>query len=204
MALLKVQVEPRRQRVDRVVHFYHPERTFIKKHFTFSVNDIIAQTDNVAALNDSDGGTRELFACCSDPNAIAEVKTAGLDPSLRTLYLKAPVKESPGSHSLYVMLYNGKYLVSPLEVWLVVLHPVCRFDQSVVIGQSSEVRMMLRGDPLNRRVACYSFSAPVMKVGSCHMLLQLSECMTVCIHVYSDHCQWVCISEGGQLREPKE
>ena len=54
--------------------------------------------------------------------------------------------------------------MSPFEVWLVILHPVCRVDHSVVVGQSSDVRLMVRGDHVNHRVACYSFSTPVMKV----------------------------------------
>ena len=156
-------MEPKRQRVDKVFHFYHPERTFIKKHFTFNINDTVTQTPlNGASITDSDSSLPELFACCSDQEAVCEVKTT-MDPSFRTLYLKAPVKTSPGTHSLYIMLYNGQYMVSPLEIWLVVLRPVCRFDHSVVLGQSSEVRLMLRGDQANRKVACYSFSVPVMK-----------------------------------------
>ena len=151
-------MEPQRQKVDRVFHFYHPERTFIKKHFTFNLNDIITLSSNTPA-------TMDLFACCSDPNAVSEIK-ASADDSSHTVYLKAPVNVSPTSHSLYIMLYNGKHLISPFEVWLVVLHPVCRVDHSVVIGQSSDIRLMLRGDHINRRVACYSFSAPVMKVSS--------------------------------------
>jgi hypothetical protein len=161
LALLKLQVDPQRQRVDRVFHFYHPERTFIKKHFTFNTNDIIAQ-----APTTNEASTSKLFSCCSDPNAVSEIKPSGstMDHSSQTLYLKAAVKSSPMPHSLYIMLFNERHLVSPFEVWLVVLHPVCRVDHSVVIGQSSDVRLMVRGDHINRRVACYSFSAPVMKV----------------------------------------
>ena len=159
LALLKIQVEPQHQRVDRVYHFYHPERTFIKKHFTINTSDIIAQS---TTTRDADG-TPEFFAYCSDPDAISEVKPS-TDHSSQTLYLKAAVRASPTPHSLYVMLFNEKHLVSPFEVWLVILHPVCRVDHSVVIGQSSDVRLMIRGDHVNRRVACYSFSAPVMKV----------------------------------------
>ena len=158
LALLKIQVEPQRQRVDKVFHFYHPERTFIKKHFTIDINDIITRSPNGPTT------ATELFACCSDPNAVSDIKE-NVDSSSHTLYLKVPVKASPTSHSLYIMLFNEKYLVAPFEVWLVVLHPVCRIDHSVVKGQSSDIRMMLRGDHVNRRVACYSFSAPVMKVG---------------------------------------
>ena len=157
LALLKLQVDPQRQRVDRVFHFYHPERTFIKKHFTFNTNDIIAQT--------SETNMPKLFTCCSDPNAVSEIKpSSSTNHSSQTLYLKAAVKSSPTPHSLYIMLFNERHLVSPFEVWLVVLHPVCRVDHSVVIGQSSDIRLMVRGDHINRRVACYSFSAPVMKV----------------------------------------
>ena len=155
-------MEPQRQKVDRVFHFYHPECTFIKKHFNISAHDItITQLSNQTPT--ADVNMTELFVCCSDPNALTEIKTSA-DRSSLTLYLKALVKTSPISHSLYVMLFNGKHLVSPFEVWLVILHPVCRVDHSVVIGQSSDVRLMLRGDHVNRRVVCYSFSAPVMKV----------------------------------------
>lgn len=161
LALLKVQVELQHQRVDRVFHFYHPERTFIKKHFIFNVNDIITQSHNQPTAADTNAP--EFFACCSDQSAICEIKT-GVDHSSQTLYLKAPVKASPSPHTLCVMLFNGKHLVSPFEVWLIVLHPVCRVDHSVVIGQSSDIRLTLRGDHVNRRIACYSFSAPVMKV----------------------------------------
>ena len=154
-------MEPRCQKVDKVFHFYHPEHTFIKKHFSISAHDITTQLSNQTLT--ADANTTELFVCCSDPNALTEIK-ASADRSSLTLYLKAPVKTSPISHSLYVMLFNGKHLVSPFEVWLVILHPVCRVDHSMVIGQSSDVRLMLRGDHVNRRVACYSFSVPVMKV----------------------------------------
>ena len=157
LALLKLQIDPQRQRVDRVFHFYHPERTFIKKHFTFNTNVIITQTP--------EANVSKLFTCCSDPNAVSEIKPNGsADHSSQTLYLKAAVKSSPTPHSLYIMLFNERHLVSPFEVWLIVLHLVCRVDHSVVIGQSSDVQLMVRGDHVNRRVACYSFSAPVMKV----------------------------------------
>ena len=158
LALIKIQVEPQRQRVDRVFHFYHPERTFIKKHFTFNTNDIITRMPTTSEAN-----TSKLFACCSDPNSVSEIK-ASADYSSQTLYLKAAVKASPTPHSLYIMLFNERHLVSPFEVWLVVLHPVCRVDHSVMMGQSSDIRLMVRGDHINRRVTCYSFSAPVMKV----------------------------------------
>lgn len=169
LALLKIQVEPQRQKVDRVFHFYHPECTFIKKHFSISPQDINMQCSNQISTTDAD--MSELFVCCSDPSALTEIKTSA-DRSL-TLYLKAPVKPSPISHSLYIMLFNGKHLVCPFEVWLIILHPVCRVDHSVVIGQSSDVRLMLRGDNVNRRVACYSFSAPVIKVNLLSLVMRI-------------------------------
>jgi len=39
-----------------------------------------------------------------------------------------------------------------------------RVDHSLVMGQSSTLRLTLHGNHINRRVACYSFSIPVMKV----------------------------------------
>ena len=42
LSILNLQLRPRLQRVDRTFHFYHPEKTFLKKQFELQQN-ILAQ-----------------------------------------------------------------------------------------------------------------------------------------------------------------
>jgi len=55
VSIASVSVEPLPPPVDQVLHCYCPERTFLKKQFTIT------------------GDHEQVFACCSDPDALCEV-----------------------------------------------------------------------------------------------------------------------------------
>lgn len=46
----------------------------------------------------------------------------------------------------------------------IIFHKLCRCDHSLVVGQSSALKLTLRGSHSNRRVACFSSAGPAMKV----------------------------------------
>ncbi len=56
LAILDVQVEPLPPRLDQLLHFYHPEKSFLKKQLSLSLC------------------RGYVFVCCSEPEAVCEVK----------------------------------------------------------------------------------------------------------------------------------
>ena len=79
VGILDLLIKPRPQKVDRVLHFVHPERTFLKKSIEADVSHplFISNTpDNegfgVLGIEDLEQGS--LYACTSDPEIMCEVQ----------------------------------------------------------------------------------------------------------------------------------
>ncbi len=77
VGIIEVHVKPQPQRVDRIFHFYHPERTFLKKvidvdteHPLFLLNSSIESSSKRARSTPS-----QIFVCSSDPTVMCEVRS---------------------------------------------------------------------------------------------------------------------------------
>lgn len=77
VGIIEIHVEPQPQRVDQIFHFYHPERTFLKKvidvdteHPLFLLNSSIEDISGRATNTPC-----QLFACASDPTVTCEVRS---------------------------------------------------------------------------------------------------------------------------------
>lgn len=86
MGILDLQVKPRPQRVDRVLHFHHPERTFLKKsvevdtshplflHSTLGLPGPGGVGEAGREAWAEEVGQGEVYACSSDPEIMCEVR----------------------------------------------------------------------------------------------------------------------------------
>ncbi|XP_064400169.1 nephrocystin-4-like isoform X2 [Halichondria panicea] len=158
LAILNVQVEPLPPRLDQLLHFYHSEKSFLKKQLSLSLS----------------GG--DVFVCCSEPEAVCEVKHSSNSGSV---FIKVPVQSSPALSTLYIIIYyDQKYLISPSQVWKLCIHSVQRVDHSLQVGQSSQVKLMLRGDHTDRRVACYSCNQHAVRILTPTPFLLSSQSLT--------------------------
>lgn len=163
LAILNVVVELQPPPVNKVLHFYHPQNTFLKKHI------LVQNKSHNSSRNEGvedEYGSKLLLVRCSDSNAFCQIKQIGKSLAV---FLKVSSSSSAMSHTFYIMVYNEKYLISPCDVWLVSVHALHRMDHGLILGQSSVVKLTLRGNHINRRVACYSHTASAVKVSVCGM-----------------------------------
>lgn len=121
LAILNVRVEPQLQRVDRVLHFYHPERTFLKKHFVLPTALLHSEAEgtnlppgltglrgiSTFSLNpDIWEDSPEVFVCGSEPDSTCEVRTM----VCYTVFLLDKSKLSPAPYT-YCTFNGGTFLV---------------------------------------------------------------------------------------------
>lgn len=76
VGVLELSVDPRPQRVDRVFHFYHPERTFLKKVIDIDTeHPLFTQDFGTERSKSSNNGVGKIFACASDPEVNCEIRS---------------------------------------------------------------------------------------------------------------------------------
>ena len=71
VGVLELCVDPRPQRVDHVFHFYHPERTFLKKVIDIDTGHPLFKQDFGTERSKNSNG--KIFACASDPEVNCEI-----------------------------------------------------------------------------------------------------------------------------------
>ena len=77
VGVIDIHIEPQPQRIDQIFHFYHPERTFLKKMIDINTEHPLF------VLNSNMEGGREgirsspgqVFACTSDPTVTCEIRS---------------------------------------------------------------------------------------------------------------------------------
>ena len=162
LAILNVNVELQPHTIHRVMHFYHPQKMIFRKHILIHPENLnIQSTKMEQVFEEENNSSRELFTRCSDPDAYCEIEQC---ENSFAVFIKISSSLSPTSHMFYVMLYNQEYLLEPFEVWQIVIHSVHRVDHTLTLGQTSTFKLTMRGDSINRRVMCYSYTTTVMKV----------------------------------------
>lgn len=76
VGIIEILIEPRPQRVDHVYHFYHPERTYLKKVINIDTQHILflhnSATEGIGGVS-LDGG--KIFVCASDPEVTCEIRS---------------------------------------------------------------------------------------------------------------------------------
>ena len=77
VGLIDISVEPRPERVDHVFHFYHPERTYMKKIIEIDTRSPLFLHDcgvipGGVDVREKDG---PIFVCSSDPEVICEIRS---------------------------------------------------------------------------------------------------------------------------------
>ena len=78
-----------------------------------------------------------------------------------------------------------------------------RVDHSLVMGQASTLRLTLHGNHTNRRVACYSFSAPVMKVHNLILHVSMDVCFLWSWYIASKHQSSIQVWVWWIIQTPK-
>lgn len=148
LSVFNIKVTPMNQRIDRVQHFYHTEGIFMRKQIIIPSN----------LMNDND-----LSIYCNDINTTCDVREYQDGDSL-VVHIKAPVNNSPDITNLYLMIYNDKYMISPVEIWRLCIHSVQRLSHSMIMGESSLVKLNIKGDHRNRRIIYHAHSSNTIKV----------------------------------------
>ncbi len=72
IGIIEFCIEPRPQRADRVFHFYHPERTFLKKTITLDTQHPLWLYGGGSALGAEEDN---VFVCSSDPEVTSEIRS---------------------------------------------------------------------------------------------------------------------------------
>ena len=75
VGVLDILVKPRPLKVDKVLHFVHPERTFFKKSVEVDTSHplFLANTPAIVALDEADH-REEVYACTSHSDILCETQ----------------------------------------------------------------------------------------------------------------------------------
>ena len=135
LSILNLEVTSVRSKVDRVLHFYQQERSFLRRSFQLAPDlgggegrggeGERGRERGVMVCTPPGPGSSELFACCSEPHVLCEARVAVrgcpgarhstlLPPppppppqaGSRSVLVKAAVKPSPTPYPLLLLLYT--------------------------------------------------------------------------------------------------
>ena len=73
VGIVELRIEPCPQRVDHVFHFYHPERTFLKKAIELDTEHPLFLHDVGPQL--STENQSHLYVCASDPEVTCDIRS---------------------------------------------------------------------------------------------------------------------------------
>jgi len=74
LGIVNLRLRAREQRVDRTFHFYHPEKTFLKRQFELHQSILAEGLEN--DVLEPTLIPPEIFVCTSDPDNVCEIKQA--------------------------------------------------------------------------------------------------------------------------------
>uniref|UniRef100_A0A4W3GNG7 Nephrocystin 4 n=1 Tax=Callorhinchus milii TaxID=7868 RepID=A0A4W3GNG7_CALMI len=150
IAILQVNVESQPYVIDQTFRFYHPEFTFLKKSIrlppwhTMPGTHVQTQTDEL-----------QINVRCSDSNIICETKKMDRNEP-QDVFLKVSCGPSPQINKFFIMVYMDLWLATPIQIWQFYIHSLNRVDVSCVMGQLSQLSLVLRGTQAVRTVAAYT------------------------------------------------
>uniref|UniRef100_UPI0037E876E4 nephrocystin-4 n=1 Tax=Semicossyphus pulcher TaxID=241346 RepID=UPI0037E876E4 len=147
MAICQVNVEPTPHVVDQTFRLYHPELCFLKKA-------IRLPPWQDPTVEEPDARTH-ISVRCSDPNIICQSRML-VPGEPQDVYLKVPGSPSPHIKMFFVMVFTGKWMAAPSQIWQIYVHFLERVDISCVTGQRSCQSLVLRGKQAVRKVKCFS------------------------------------------------
>ncbi|XP_072100874.1 nephrocystin-4 isoform X2 [Mobula birostris] len=158
IAILYVNVEAQPYVIDQTFRFYHPELTFLKKSIRLPPLHILkgmkVHTSPVEF---------QIHVRCSDLNVICESKKMAPNEP-QDIFLKVECGPSPEIKKFYVMIYMDPWLAVPIQIWQFYVQSLHRIDVNCVVGQRTQLSLVLRGTQSTRNVAAYVSNTEELEV----------------------------------------
>ncbi|XP_062889534.1 nephrocystin-4 isoform X2 [Mobula hypostoma] len=158
IAILYVNVEAQPYVIDQTFRFYHPELTFLKKSIRLPPLHILkgmkVHTSPVEF---------QIHVRCSDLNVICESKKMAPNEP-QDIFLKVECGPSPEIKKFYVMIYMDPWLAVPIQIWQFYVQSLHRIDVNCVVGQRTQLSLVLRGTQSTRNVAAYTSNTEELEV----------------------------------------
>ncbi|XP_048471112.1 nephrocystin-4 isoform X2 [Rhincodon typus] len=152
IAILQVNVEAQPYVIDQTFRFYHPEMTFLKKSIRLPPLHALSGL-TVQSLN----AELQINVRCSDFNIICETKKMALNEP-QDVFLKVACGPCPEVKKFFVIVYMDPWLAVPIQIWQFYIHSLQKIDVSCVVGELTQLSLVLRGTQTVRKVAAYSSS----------------------------------------------
>ncbi|XP_067873614.1 nephrocystin-4 isoform X2 [Heterodontus francisci] len=150
IAILQVNVETQPYVIDQTFRFYHPELTFLKK--SIRLPPLHALSGMAVQLPNAEF---QIHVRCSDFNIICETKKTALNEP-QDVFLKVACGPSPEIKRFFVIVYMDPWLAVPIQIWQFYVHSLQRIDVSCVVGELTQLSLVLRGTQTVRKVAAYT------------------------------------------------
>ncbi|XP_067826754.1 nephrocystin-4 [Heptranchias perlo] len=158
IAILQVNVEAQPFVIDQTFRFYQPELTFLKKSIRLpplhALSDIAVQSTNAEF---------QIHVRCSDFNIICETKKMALHEP-QDVFLKVACGPSPEIKKFFVIVYMDPWLAVPIQIWQFYIHSLHRIDINCVVGQLTQLSLVLRGTQAVRKVAAYTSNPEELEI----------------------------------------
>ncbi|XP_060707897.1 nephrocystin-4 [Hemiscyllium ocellatum] len=152
IAILQVNVEAQPYVIDQTFRFYHPEMTFLKKSIRlpplYTLSGLTVQSPNAEL---------QINVRCSDFNIICETKKVALNEP-QDVFLKVACGPSPEVKKFFVIVYMDPWVAVPVQIWQFYIHSMQKIDVSCVVGELTQLSLVLRGTQTVRKVAAYTSS----------------------------------------------
>ncbi|XP_072442837.1 nephrocystin-4 isoform X6 [Chiloscyllium punctatum] len=152
IAILQVNVEAQPYVIDQTFRFYHPEMTFLKKSIRLpplhTLSGLTVQSPNAEL---------QINVRCSDFNIICETKKVALNEP-QDVFLKVACGPSPEVKKFFVIVYMDPWVAVPVQIWQFYIHSMQKIDVSCVVGELTQLSLVLRGTQTVRKVAAYTSS----------------------------------------------
>ncbi|XP_072887786.1 nephrocystin-4 [Hemitrygon akajei] len=158
IAILYVNVEAQPYVIDQTFRLYHPELTFLKKSIRLPPLHILkgmkVHTSPVEF---------QIHVRCSDLNVICESKKMAPNEP-QDIFLKVACGPSPEIKKFCVMIYMDPWLAVPIQIWQFYIQSLHRIDVNCVVGQRTQLSLVLRGTQSARNVAAYTSNTEELEV----------------------------------------
>ncbi|XP_078095293.1 nephrocystin-4 [Mustelus asterias] len=150
IAILQVNVEDQPYIIDQTFRFYHPELSFLKKSIR------LAPLQALSGLTvQSPNSDIQTHVRCSDCNIICETKKVAFNEP-QDVFLKVACGPSPEVKKFFVIVYMDPWLAVPVQIWQFYIHSLQRIDVNCVVGELTQLALVLRGTQTVRKVAAYT------------------------------------------------
>ncbi|XP_051895558.1 nephrocystin-4 [Pristis pectinata] len=158
IAILHVNVAAQPYVIDQTFRFYHPELTFLKKSIRLPPLHVLKGMTVQTSLAEF-----QIHVRCSDLNVICEAKKMAPNEP-QDLFLKVACGPSPEIKKFFLMIYMDPWLAVPIQIWQFYVQSLHRIDVNCVVGQRTQLSLVLRGTQSARNVAAYTSNTEELKI----------------------------------------